>query len=332
MKEILKIRGLKKRYDRSMAFAVNDISLTLVEHEVCAVVGQSGCGKSTLLKLISGLEEQDEGEVYINGIIASSEKLFVEAEKRGVGYVFQYFALFPHMTIGQNIAFGIKTKNKKTRVDTLLNLVGLNGYAQKYPHELSGGEQQRVALARALAPEPSLILLDEPFSNLDVSLKQQLRDDLFDIIKNTGVSCLFVTHDIADAMTVADKIVVMKKGHIIQEGKPRDLYLKPNDIYIANMFGEVNELSAADLRSFGRSFSSTAQYALRLTDFKLREERNNETAQALVLARKYLGRETCYTMALDTGKHIKLLLPSTEEIKSEQCFLTFDNISLIVLS
>lgn len=197
---------------------LKNFCLVVKDNEITALIGDSGCGKSTVLRIISGLEKQQTGTVKLNDKVISSEKEFTPPEKRNVGMVFQDYALFPHMSVRKNIEFGIKNlskKERKTRVEEVLNLVGLPNKINSYPHELSGGEQQRIALARSLASKPEILLLDEPFSNLDTSLKKQIRNDLKTIIKKAKITCLFVTHDHEDAYDIADSTIELKKNSCV---------------------------------------------------------------------------------------------------------------------
>lgn len=216
-----------------------------------AIVGESGSGKTTLLRMIAGLEVPDGGEIHIGAKLVSSATHVTPPERRGVGLVFQDGALFPHLTISKNIGYGLRRTGRRqraARVEEMLKLVGLSGYAKRYPREVSGGEAQRVALARALAPEPRILLLDEPFSNLDTTLRKQLRDDVRLILKNTRTTSLFVTHDTEDALAIADEIAVMRKGQLLQVGEPAALYRNPCDAYCANLFGPANRLPESFMR------------------------------------------------------------------------------------
>ncbi|MEL6802362.1 MAG: ABC transporter ATP-binding protein [Bacteroidota bacterium] len=193
--------------------ALKTCSLELRSGSLCAVVGHSGSGKTTLLRLIAGLERPDEGNIDIDGQRVSGPKTFVSPAQRGVGMVFQNYALFPHLTVAKNIAYGLKQPTK-ARIEELLQMVGLSGYENKYPHELSGGEQQRVALARTLAPSPRLLLLDEPFSNLDADLKTGIRQELRRIIKELNLTAIFITHDLHDALDIADELILLEEGRL----------------------------------------------------------------------------------------------------------------------
>lgn len=209
------IKNLSFRYDNSKQNVLNDFSLTIDKGDIVAILGQSGCGKSTLLRLITGLEAPNEGEIIINGRTVISNSIFIQPEDRGVGMLFQDYALFPHMTMAKNIEFGLhklpKSK-RKLRVDQVLELVNLKGYEDRYPYELSGGQQQRVALARAIAPKPTILCMDEPFSNLDADLRSRIRTELRDILKKENITCLFVTHDRADVDAISDKVITIEKA------------------------------------------------------------------------------------------------------------------------
>jgi iron(III) transport system ATP-binding protein len=192
-------------YARKHKPVIEDFSLKLDKGEIVGLIGASGSGKSTLLRIFAGLEEPERGTLSIDGRIVMDERTFVEADKRGVGMVFQDYALFPHLTVGANVAFGLKRARRTERLGEMLELVQLGDYADRYPHELSGGQQQRVALARALAPEPSVLLMDEPFSNLDAELKLAIRSELGEILRNSGTTCLLVSHDLADIEAICSR-------------------------------------------------------------------------------------------------------------------------------
>ena len=241
----LQVQNLTKAYPGGSKPAVKDVSFELPEGKLLSLVGESGSGKTTLLRLLAGLEHPDGGAVSLDGRVLSSPAGVVPPEQRGIGLVFQNHALFPHLTVERNIAFGIKHFSRERRssaVSQLLALVGLSGFGKRFPHELSGGERQRVALARALAPEPRLLLLDEPFSSLDARLRQALRDETRAILKERGATALFVTHDTGDALSVADRIVVLRHGLLQQDGAPPEVYHAPANAYVASFFGTCNFL------------------------------------------------------------------------------------------
>lgn len=244
---MLQLKNLYKKYHRKDAWAVNDVNLQVPRGELLALVGESGSGKTTLLRMIAGFEVPQQGSIYLNGREVFGPTTFVQPEKRRMGMVFQDYALFPHLKVLQNITFGLKSHNKQqkeSRLQELLQLVGLETQGHKYPHELSGGQQQRVALARALAPQPDILLLDEPFSNLDEVLKEQMRREMRRIIKSSGITALFVTHDTRDALITADRIIILKDGIVQQAGSPQEVYEGPANAYVASFFGQINLLPA----------------------------------------------------------------------------------------
>jgi iron(III) transport system ATP-binding protein len=244
---MLVLEGLVKQYSRTAAAAVSSVSLSVADGEVLGLVGESGCGKSTLLRLVAGLEVPDGGTIAIAGRTVAGPRAWVPPERRGVGLVFQDFALFPHLRAVDNVAYGlisVPRRERRGRAEEVLELVGLHGLGGRFPHELSGGQQQRVALARALAPEPRLILLDEPFSNLDSALKRTLRDELAEILGRTGITAVLVVHDAEDVMALADRVAVMRAGRVRQVETPDFLYSQPRDEYVARFFGETNILQA----------------------------------------------------------------------------------------
>src|SRR5690606_26241693 len=207
--------------------AVQDVSFDLVEGGLLGLLGESGSGKTTLLRLLAGLEEPDAGTIELDGRMVSDARTVVPPEKRGIGFVFQHHALFPHLTVTQNVAFGLRGRPRAEIAETvrsLLELVGLPGFGARYPHELSGAERQRIALARALAPRPRLILLDEPFSSLDAGLRQSMREETRTILRARGTTAVFVTHDTADALSVADTVAVLRHGTLRQLDTPRRVY------------------------------------------------------------------------------------------------------------
>ncbi len=238
--KLVEIQSLHKTFNSGKVKALNDVSFSLEKGNVLAIVGESGSGKTTLIRLIAGLETLDNGDIKLNEKVVSSNSKFIEPQHRNVGMVFQDYALFPHFTIFKNIAYGLsKHENKEERVREVLKLVGLSGMEIRYPHELSGGQQQRIALARALAPKPELLILDEPFSNLDVILRSQLRKDILQIIKQTNTTSIFVTHDIKDAIVISDKIIILKEGVILQEGSTKEVHENPEESYVKKLFDNM---------------------------------------------------------------------------------------------
>lgn len=222
----IQIENLQYQYKNSSEPVLKGFSLTIEQGEIITVLGESGSGKSTILRLLSGLEIPSKGSITINNQLISDHSHFTPPEKRGIGMVFQDYALFPHMTVEKNIKFGLKKMSystKQKRLKEMLELINMEEYKHRFPYELSGGQQQRVALARALAPAPSLLIFDEPFSNLDANLQIKIRDELRDILKKTGITSIFVTHDQADAQVIADRVVFIEKGVINQIGKPDEV-------------------------------------------------------------------------------------------------------------
>ena len=241
---MIECNNLTKLYDTLIA--VNKISLKINEKEFISILGPSGCGKSTLLRLIAGLEVPSQGQVYLYDQEISGKKINLPPENRKFGMIFQDFTLFPHLSVKENVTFGVSgsKKDKHNRVEELLNLVSLPNLAEKMPHQISGGEQQRIAVARALAPNPRLILMDEPFSNLDYQLRQQLRYDIRNILKNQGVATILVTHDQVEAITFSERVILMKSGELLQSGSSIEIYQFPRTLWASSFVGEANHLSA----------------------------------------------------------------------------------------
>ncbi|MDG5472330.1 ABC transporter ATP-binding protein [Jeotgalibacillus sp. ET6] len=222
----VQIKNLQYQYKNAAEPVLKDFSLTIEQGEIITILGESGSGKSTILRLLSGLETPKSGSITINNDVIFGGNHVMPPEKRGVGMVFQDYALFPHMTVEKNIKYGLKKmsrREKQQRMEEMLELINMTSYKNRYPYELSGGQQQRVALARALAPAPSLLIFDEPFSNLDANLQIKIRDELRGILKKTGITSIFVTHDQADAKAIADRVVFIEKGVIKQVGKPEEV-------------------------------------------------------------------------------------------------------------
>ena len=237
---MLSLDGVSHAFDG--APALRDVSFELCAGEVMCLLGPSGCGKSTLLRVAAGVERQDSGIVRIGDRIASGPRVHLPPEERSIGLMFQDFALFPHLCVADNVAFGLNgpPSERAKRAGWLLERVGLKDYGRRYPHQLSGGEQQRVALARALAPRPPILLMDEPFSGLDNRLRDGIRDETLDIVKEEGAAVLLVTHDPEEAMRMADRIALMRDGRIVQVGAPYNIYNNPVDKEAAMFFSDVN--------------------------------------------------------------------------------------------
>ena len=239
---MLAVRINNLSYSMNEKKILNNINLQLEKEKIACILGPSGCGKTTLLKLIAGLSKVQEGEIFLNENLVSSSNIHLKTEKRKIGFLFQDYALFPHQNVKQNLQFAIKDKSTSHRVEEIMDVIKLSDSLEKYPHELSGGEQQRVALARSIIAKPDLLLLDEPFSSLDLNLKEEVRDDTLHLLQKSNISVLLVTHDPFEAMFISNQINIMNKnGEIVQSGSPTDLYNLPNSSYVANFFGETNK-------------------------------------------------------------------------------------------
>ena len=244
---VLSIDGVSKEYGRELA--VEDLSLSVKDGELLTLLGPSGCGKTTTLRMIAGLEEPSSGTITIadETVTADADGPFKKPEERDVGIVFQDYALFPHLTVGENIAFGLDEMDDEetdARVSELLELVDLEAHEEKMPNQLSGGQQQRVALARSLAPEPDVLLLDEPFSNLDVRLRVEMREEVRRILKRAGVTAISVTHDQEEALSISDRVAIMNDGAIAQIGNPGEVFENPESRFVASFLGQASFLSA----------------------------------------------------------------------------------------
>jgi len=239
------VRNLSHQFDGYPV--VREVSLAVGPGEVVCLLGPSGCGKTTLLRVAAGLEKLQQGQVLIDGIVVADADrgLSLPPEKRGIGLMFQDYALFPHLTVRENIQFGVgaTTAERRAWIDSALEMMDLTGYAGSFPHTLSGGQQQRVALLRALAPNPRALFLDEPFSGLDVTRRAQVRQQTLKVLKNAGVATLMVTHDPEEAMFMADRILVMNMGRVVQDGTPVETYFEPADAFVAGFFGPINRLA-----------------------------------------------------------------------------------------
>ncbi|HFC6395773.1 TPA: ABC transporter ATP-binding protein [Neisseria polysaccharea] len=247
MTAALHIRHLSKSFQNTPV--LNDISLSLDPGEILFIVGASGCGKTTLLRCLAGFEQPDSGEISLSGRTIFSKNTNLPVRERRLGYVVQEGVLFPHLTVYRNIAYGLgnskgKTAQERQRIEAMMTLTDISELSNRHPHELSGGQQQRVALARALAPDPELILLDEPFSALDEQLRRQIREDMIAALRANGKSAVFVSHDREEALQYADRIAVMKQGRILQTASPHELYRQPADLETALFIGEGISLPA----------------------------------------------------------------------------------------
>ena len=254
MNNLLELSEVTKSYDAGLSPAVDRVSFSCLQGQILAVIGSSGSGKTTLLRIIAGLEMPDLGRVTLKGETMNSQNECVPTESRDCSLVFQDYALFPNMTVQQNVAYGKASKNNSQLIDRLFDLTKIGDLKNRYPHQISGGEQQRVALVRALATQPSLLLLDEPLSHLDPELRNNVRCELLNIFRVTNTTALFVSHDTEDALTMADQVVVMQNGKAVQIGSPMDVYSNPSNSYAAMLFGKTNLLPRKLIPSATYSF------------------------------------------------------------------------------
>ena len=299
---VIEIDGVSKRFGN--ASILRQVDLKVSAGAIIALLGPSGCGKTTLLRLISGLERPDKGRIALHGRVVAQNGVFIPPEKRGVGLVFQDYALFPQYRVAENVAFGLRTMPRHEREEVVtasLARVDMTGYEERYPHELSGGQQQRVALARALAPNPGVLLLDEPFSNLDAALRRRLRIELGALLRSLSVTTVFVTHDQEEALGVADEVAVMATGRVEQVGTPREVYQSPATKHVASAVGEVNWVSGVGERGrfesvlgevFGDGPDGPGELLVRPEHLVMKSDAGADGLAAVVKAVEFLGSET----------------------------------------
>ncbi len=312
---MIKIRGLRKWFDsrRGRVDALRGIDLEVAEKEFCVLLGPSGCGKTTTLRSVAGLEKPDGGELEIAGAVVNSpgKGIYIPTEKRDIGMVFQSYAIWPHMTVFNNIAFPLIKGRKKIsrdrvadKVRNALKLVQLDGLEQRPATDLSGGQQQRVAMARAIVTEPKILLMDEPLSNLDARLREQMRVELKKITKAVGVTTLYVTHDQAEALSLGDKVCVMHDGEIVQMAPPQEVYAKPANLFVAHFVGEMNFVNAkvtgrGEVESLlgpipvavpaGLGVGAPVTLAIRPEHIKLHINNGSSALQGRIASKHYLG-------------------------------------------
>ncbi|WP_284008988.1 ABC transporter ATP-binding protein [Haloarcula pelagica] len=315
---VLDVNGVTKDYGQELA--VDDLSLSVKDGELLTLLGPSGCGKTTTLRLLAGLERPTEGSISIAGetVTGGEDGGFRQPDQRDVGIVFQDFALFPHLTVAENVAFGLTEEAEiEQRVDTLLDLVDLTDHHDKMPSNLSGGQQQRVALARSLAPEPDVLLLDEPFSNLDVRLRVEMREEVRKILKRAGVTAISVTHDQEEALSISDRVAIMNDGTVEQIGDPTTVFENPESRFVASFLGQASFLSAqvttsgveTSLGTFPteRLNGSVGAYTGATVDVLVRPDdlratpTNEGTADGAVVHRQYNGPSFVYRVELHSG-------------------------------
>jgi len=328
----LEVKGITRAFGGRPV--VDDVSLTVSPGQVTCLLGPSGCGKSTTLRIIAGVEWADSGEIFIDGAPVVRPGLAVPPEQRGVGLMFQDFALFPHLSVFDNVAFGLAgtRTEKRLRVRELLEKVGLIRYVGAFPHELSGGEQQRVALARALAPRPRIMLMDEPFSGLDNRLRDGIRDETLSILKEEGTAVLLVTHEPEEAMRMADDIALMRKGRIVQQGAPYNIYNAPVDREAAAFFSDVNvirgtveglltETAFGKFMAPGQADGAEVDIVIRPQHLRIDFDRGGQGpapspehgvwAKGVVERARFIGKESLVEFRMDfDGSELKATVPS----------------------
>ena len=310
---MLEFDQVKHAYDSK--YSVDGVSFCVERGEVVSLLGPSGCGKTTLLRLAAGLEKPRSGCIRLDGQLLSDSQVTMPPEQRGIGYMFQDYALFPHLTVLQNVTFGLSNSGSEAtrRGLDVLEQVGIENAADLFPHELSGGQQQRVALARALAPNPAVILLDEPYAGLDSRLRERVRDEMLHVLKAANAVALMVTHDAEEAMFMSDRIVVLRDGKMVQSGRPVNLYCQPNSAFVAEFFGEVNrlegcvtngciktvlgEFSAPDHMQEGDS----ASIVIRHEALNIEPNGAGEDANAFVMEARLLGRASLIHLSVPAG-------------------------------
>ncbi|MBA2642035.1 MAG: ABC transporter ATP-binding protein [Actinobacteria bacterium] len=316
---MIRLDAVTKRFGATVA--VDEASLCVDRGEVVALLGPSGCGKTTLLRLVAGYERPDGGTVDVGGRVVAAPGSFVSPDRRRVGMVFQDYALFPHLTVAENVGFGLPRRERSTRVPKLLSLTRLDDLGRRYPHELSGGQQQRVALARALAPAPELVLLDEPWSNVDPHLREMLRAEVTEIIRPLGVTVVLVTHDREEAFSLADRIALMRDGKVVQEGTSEELYFAPASRWAAEFVGAANVLTGrvvsgvveTPIGAFAANGSSSAATAEVLIRPELLELELDPDGDAEVVAREFRGHDVFYRVRVN-GLEVVSQRPSTEVV------------------
>ena len=308
--DALIIDDLHHKYDKRECsnWILNEINLKIENSELLGLLGPSGCGKTTLLRLIAGFEYPSKGRITLNDKEISSKKKILSPEKRNIGMVFQDYALFPHLTVMENVMFGLKNKKDRSRVDYLLSVVGLDSFVRRYPHELSGGQKQRLAIARALAPGTNFILLDEPFCSLDIHVKLKLRSELPNILKGCSASGLMVTHDPEEAMSICDKVAVMNEGKIHQIDTPINLINNPKTIFVSSFILGNNIIN---LKKIGNSYMSCLgkidiSGLLKNTNIKSMSIspkfisiKRSEFGNAIVISKEFFGEFYIYKVSIN---------------------------------
>ena len=317
--------------------AVDDVSLDVRSGELLTFLGPSGCGKTTTLRTIAGLEAPTEGRILLGDEVVAGNGAFVPPEQRDVGIVFQNFALFPHLSVRENIAFGLTDADaaeSEARVDELLELVEMTDHGEKTPDQLSGGQKQRVALARSLAPEPEVLLLDEPFSNLDVRLRVEMREEVRRILKQAGVTAVSVTHDQEEALSISDRVAVMNDGNIEQVGRPESVFERPESKFVASFLGRasflegelrdgkvdtgIGRFDAVTLEGYDTVYDGAPVDVLVRPDDLRATPASPELADGVVTSRQYVGPSFVYRVELDSGEAVHCLHNHVEEFDLDE--------------
>ena len=303
---------------------VRNLSFSIQTGQILVLLGPSGCGKTTSLRLIAGFEQLDGGRIEIDGQVVADGRLHLPPEKRRVGMVFQDYAIFPHLSVAQNVAFGLKKRQTSARVEAMLEMVGLPGLGQQMPHELSGGQQQRVALARALAPEPVVLLLDEPFSNLDYGRRVQMRQEVREVLRQNKATAVFVTHDQEEALFLGDQIAVMNAGMLAQIGTPRQIFHQPQTRFVAEFMGQTDfvpgEMTERGVETIlglvpqkrVLAAGMAVTVAVRPDDMALMAD---EGGNGRILSHQFTGIATVYKVVLGDGSIVHSWQPHTIEFE-----------------
>ena len=318
---VLELKNVTKTYPGDTTPAVDRLSFSLSEGEILAILGPSGCGKTTTLRLIAGFETPAEGEVLIRGEQVSSRKRMVPPEKRGVAMVFQDYALFPHLTVAKNLTFGLKGRDPEARellLKETLKLIDMEGMAHRYPHQLSGGQQQRVALGRALAPGPVVVMLDEPFSNLDTDMRNQMRGEVHSILRQQEATSILVTHDQEDALSFADNVAILNRGRLEQIGSSEEVYHRPATPFVATFVSHASIIPArlqgdevitevGRFPYFGNQLPAEVLALVNANDVHIQP---CETGGGTIIEREFKGSQNLYTIRVASGATVQSAQPS----------------------
>ncbi len=317
---LISLKGVSKSFDGTLV--IQDLSFDIAQSEILALLGPSGCGKTTILRLLAGFEQPDAGEILVQGRVVTDSHFFVPPEQRSVGMVFQDYALFPHLTVAENILYGLRGLERWRRKKILggmLKQIGMERYGDRYPHQLSGGQQQRVAVARALAPCPAALLLDEPFSNLDADMRSQMRQEVLSILREAKTTAIFVTHDQEEAFTLADRVGVLNQHRLEQLDTPEAIYHRPQTPFVARFVGQADfipaEINQGRVSTELGSFRATAPLPSTRLRIMIRPDDIDFTphdhATAIIVGREFRGSENIYNIRLKSGQVVRSSQSST---------------------